>query len=45
MEIVSDNMPFQSVEFLAFAEDWGIRTTTSNPTYSQVKVKLNVVCR
>ena len=35
VEIVSDNMPFQSNEFIAFAKAWGIKTTTSSPTYSQ----------
>ena len=34
-EIVSDNMPFNSREFLTFAKSWGIMTTTSSPTYSQ----------
>ena len=35
VEIVSDNMPFQSNEFIAFAKAWCIKTTTSSPTYSQ----------
>ena len=35
VEIVSDNMPFLSNEFLTFANTWGIKTTTSSPTYSQ----------
>ena len=35
VEIVSDNMPFQSNEFIAFSKAWGIKTTTSSPTYSQ----------
>ena len=35
VEIVSDNMPFLSNEFLTFANAWGIKTTTSGPTYSQ----------
>ena len=35
VEIVSDNMPFLSNEFLTFANAWGIKTTTSSPTYSQ----------
>ena len=35
VEIVSDNMPFLSNEFLTFANVWGIKTTTSSPTYSQ----------
>jgi len=34
-EIVSDNMPFNSQEFLTFIKDWGIHLTTFNPTYSQ----------
>ena len=34
-EIVSDNMPFGSREFKDFAYDWGIKTTTSSPTYAQ----------
>ena len=32
-EIVSDHMPFGSREFKDF--EWGIHTTTSNPTYVQ----------
>ena len=35
VEIVSDNMPFQSNEFIAFAKAWGIKTTTSSPIHSQ----------
>ena len=35
VEIVSDNMPFLSNEFLTFANTWSIKTTTSSPTYSQ----------
>ena len=35
VEVVSDNMPFQSAEFLTFAKAWGIKTTTSSPTHSQ----------
>ena len=34
-EIVSDNMPFNSVQFRSFAADWGIKLTTSSPTYPQ----------
>ena len=35
VEVVSDNTPFPSVEFLTFAKAWGIKTTTSSPTHSQ----------
>ena len=35
VKIVSDNMPFLSNEFLTFPNTWGIKTTTSSPTYSQ----------
>ena len=34
-EIVSDNMPFGSREFKDFGHEWGIKTTTSSPTYAQ----------
>jgi hypothetical protein len=34
-EIVSDNMPFGSHEFLEFAREWGVKITTSSPTYAQ----------
>ena len=34
-EILSDNMPFGSREFKDFAYEWGIKTTTSSPTYAQ----------
>ena len=34
-EICSDNMPFNSAEFLKFAKDWGFKLTTSSPTYAQ----------
>ena len=45
-EIVSDNMPFLSNEFLTFANTWGIKTTTSSPTYKvKATVKLNVGCK
>ena len=35
VEIVSDKLPFLSSEFLTFANTWGIKTTTSIPTFSQ----------
>ena len=35
VEIVSDNIPFLSNEFLTFANIWSIKTTTSSPTDSQ----------
>ena len=34
-EIMSDNMPFQSREFLTFAKEWNFKTTTSSPKYPQ----------
>ena len=34
-EIVSDNMPFASREFVNFANKWGICLTTSSPLYSR----------
>ena len=34
-ELVSDNMPFNSKEFDEFAKEWGIKQTTSSPTYAQ----------
>ena len=34
-EIVSDNVSFGSVEFRQFAKEWGIKVTTSSPTYAQ----------
>ena len=34
-EIISDNMPFQSKEFLTFSKDWGFKTTTSSPNFPQ----------
>lgn len=34
-EIVSDNMPFNSHEFREFAQQWGIKLTTSSPGYAQ----------
>ena len=33
-EIVSDNMPFNSQEFLAFTKEYGIKATTSSPGYA-----------
>ena len=33
--MVSDNMPFQSAHFLKFANDWGLKTTTSSPNFPQ----------
>ena len=35
VEIVGDNMPFLSNEFLTFTYAWGIKITISSPTYSQ----------
>ena len=32
-QLVSDNMPFNSGEFRAFATDWGIEQLTSSPAY------------
>ena len=34
-EVVSDNMPFQSIEFLQFSKDWCFKTTTSSSNYAQ----------
>lgn len=34
-EVISDNVPFGSVEFRQFAESYQFKTTTSSPTYSQ----------
>ena len=34
-EIVSNNMSFGSREFKDFAREWGIKTTTSSPSYAQ----------
>jgi hypothetical protein len=34
-EVISDNMPFDSVEFRKFANEWGIEVTTSSPGYAQ----------
>ena len=34
-EIVSSNMPFQSANFLKFADEWGFKTTTSSPNFPQ----------
>ena len=33
--IMSDNMPYTSHKFRAFAEEWGIELHTSSPLYSQ----------
>ena len=32
---MNDNVPFGSREFKDFAHEWGIKTTTSSPTYAQ----------
>ena len=34
-EFMADNMPFASREMVQFAKEWGFKTTTSSPTYSQ----------
>lgn len=34
-ELVSDNMPFSSRDFHAFAREWGFVVTTSSPRYPQ----------
>ena len=34
-EIVADNQPFGSYAFRQFAKSWGIKATTSSPTYAQ----------
>jgi len=34
-EVVSDNMPFQSKDFLQFATDWCFKATTSSPQFAQ----------
>ena len=33
--LTSDNMPFASCEFQAFAKEWRVKLTTSSPTYAQ----------
>ena len=33
--LMSDNMPFASCEFQAFAKEWQVKLTTSSPTYAQ----------
>ena len=33
--LCTDNMPFNSSEFLSFAQDWGFTLITSSPTYAQ----------
>ena len=33
--LMSDNMPFASCEFQAFAKEWRAKLTTSSPTYAQ----------
>ena len=33
-KIVSDNMPFNSISFRAFANSWGVQIVTSSPTYA-----------
>lgn len=35
IELVSDNSPFGSAEFKAFAERWEFKHTTSSPRYAQ----------
>jgi transposase len=35
MEIIADNMPFGSREFLTFANDWGFEVNTARPHYPQ----------
>jgi len=35
VEIVSNNMPFRSKEFLDFTRAWDIKATTSSPTFFQ----------
>nr|XP_009858557.1 uncharacterized protein K02A2.6-like [Ciona intestinalis] len=34
-EVISDNMPFASKDFLDFAKSWDFKTTTSSPRYPQ----------
>jgi hypothetical protein len=34
-ELCTDNVPFNSAEFLRFAKDWNFTLTTSSPTYPQ----------
>ena len=34
-EVIADNMPFNSVKFRSFAEEWGFKITTSSPRYPQ----------
>ena len=47
VEIVSDNMPFQSNEFIAFAKAWGITSKLPLQARHTVKVtvKLNAVSK
>lgn len=34
-ELIADNMPFASVEYRQFAQDWGFKVITSSPRYPQ----------
>ena len=34
-ELISDNMPYNSLEFRNFAKEWQFKHTTSSPTYPQ----------
>ncbi|KAK3743615.1 hypothetical protein QZH41_006012 [Actinostola sp. cb2023] len=34
-ELISDNMPYSSLEFRKFAKEWDFNLTTSSPTYPQ----------
>lgn len=34
-KLVSDNMPFSSLEFRKFAKEWGFQTVTSSPRFPQ----------
>ncbi|KAK3736765.1 hypothetical protein QZH41_008005 [Actinostola sp. cb2023] len=34
-ELISDNMPYSSLEFRKFAKEWDFTLTTSSPTYPQ----------
>ena len=39
---MSDNMPFASCEFQAFAKEWRVKLTTSSPTYAQSNGQIEI---
>ncbi len=43
-QMVADNIPYNSQEMMQFAKEWGVKITTSSPTYAQSNCFSRKIC-